>query len=114
MTLNLQEVARAVGAPGHPPPLSSGGWSVDTRTQNCGDVYFALRGPNHDGHNFLTAAVEKGAVAVVVGQASWPVYPSQARTAPCELVVPDTGRALQTVAVQPDLLNLHRSEEHTS
>src|ERR1035441_8805407 len=47
MTLNLPEVARAVGAPGQPPPLAVSGWSVDTRTQNRGDVYFALRGPHH-------------------------------------------------------------------
>jgi UDP-N-acetylmuramoyl-tripeptide--D-alanyl-D-alanine ligase len=39
---------------------------VDTRTQNPGDVYFALRGPNHDGHNFLPAAHEKHAAALVV------------------------------------------------
>jgi len=66
MTLNLQEVARAVGAAAHPPPRAIAGWSVDTRTQNPGDVYFALRGPNHDGHDFLAAATEKGAAAVVV------------------------------------------------
>ena len=86
MTLNLQEVARAVGADAHPPPLAVAGWSVDTRTQNPGDVYFALRGPNHDGHNFLEAAIEKGASAVVVDRATG---------LPNELVVPDTERALQ-------------------
>src|ERR1035438_3743958 len=69
MTLNLPEVARAVGAPGQPPPLAVSGWSVDTRTQNRGDVYFALRGPHHDGHSFLRAAMEKGAAAVVVDRA---------------------------------------------
>src|ERR1039458_5362123 len=66
MTLNLQEVARAIGAGSHPPPLEVAGWSVDTRTQNPGDVYFALRGPNHDGHDFVAAAIQKGAAAVVV------------------------------------------------
>ena len=86
MTLNLQEVARAVGAAAHPPPLAVAGWSVDTRTQNPGDVYFALRGPNHDGHNFLEAAIEKGASALVVDRATG---------LPNELVVPDTERALQ-------------------
>jgi UDP-N-acetylmuramoyl-tripeptide--D-alanyl-D-alanine ligase len=49
-------------------------------------VYFALHGPNHDGHKFLTAAIEKGASAVVVDHAT---------NAPCEFVVPDTERALQ-------------------
>jgi UDP-N-acetylmuramoyl-tripeptide--D-alanyl-D-alanine ligase len=100
MTLNLQEVARAIGAGSHPPPLEVAGWSVDTRTQNPGDVYFALRGPNHDGHDFLQAAIEKGAAAVVVevGQASRPVQPSEARTVPTELLVPDTEQALQNLA----------------
>jgi UDP-N-acetylmuramoyl-tripeptide--D-alanyl-D-alanine ligase len=97
MTLNLQEVARAVGAAGNPPPLPVAGWSVDTRTQNPGDVYFALRGPNHDGHKFLSAAIEKGASAVVVER--WdglqPVNPGAART----LLVPDTERALQDLAL---------------
>ncbi len=86
MTLNLQEVALAMGAVAHLPSLAVAGWSVDTRTQNPGDVYFALHGPNHDGHKFLTAAVEKGASAVVVDHAA---------NLPCELVVPDTERALQ-------------------
>ncbi len=88
MTLNIQEVASAIGAAAHPPPLEVSGWSVDTRTQNPGDVYFALRGPNHDGHNFLTAAIEKGAAAVVV-KPGW-----QAEACPT-LIVPDTERALQ-------------------
>lgn len=86
MTLNLQEVAGAVGAAARPPSRPVGGWSVDTRTQNAGDVYFALRGPNYDGHNFLNAAIEKQAAAVVVERAGG---------APCELVVADTERALQ-------------------
>ena len=98
MTLNLQEVARAIGAGSHPPPLEVAGWSVDTRTQNPGDVYFALRGPNHDGHDFLPAASAQGAAAVVVGQASRPVLPSEARTVPAELIVPDTEQALQNLA----------------
>ena len=59
MTLNLQSVARAMGAWGDPPPAKVTGWSVDTRTQNPGDVYFALRGPNYDGHDFVPAAVER-------------------------------------------------------
>jgi UDP-N-acetylmuramoyl-tripeptide--D-alanyl-D-alanine ligase len=97
MTLNLQEVARAIGAGSQPPPLEVAGWSVDTRTQIPGDVYFALRGPNHDGHDFLAAAAEKGAAAVVV-EASQLRSDWQAEACPTELVVPDTGRALQDLA----------------
>ncbi len=36
MTLNLQEVARAMRAEGDPQPVEVSGWSVDTRTQNAG------------------------------------------------------------------------------
>ena len=31
-----------------------------------GDLYFALRGPNHDGHAYVAEVLEKGAVGVVV------------------------------------------------
>jgi UDP-N-acetylmuramoyl-tripeptide--D-alanyl-D-alanine ligase len=86
MTLEIQAVARAMGAAGVAPPVKATGWSVDTRTQNPGDVYFALRGPNHDGHDFINAAIEKRASAVVVDHASGVTG---------ELVVPDTLRALQ-------------------
>jgi UDP-N-acetylmuramoyl-tripeptide--D-alanyl-D-alanine ligase len=85
MTLKLQEVARAMRAEGDPQDVEVSGWSVDTRTQNPGDVYFALRGPNHDGHDFIAAAQEKGAAAVVVERRS---------NRPNQLLVGDTLKAL--------------------
>jgi UDP-N-acetylmuramoyl-tripeptide--D-alanyl-D-alanine ligase len=87
MTLDLQQVARAMEAAGDVPAISVAGWSVDTRTQKPGDVYFALRGPNHDGHDYAASAVGKGAAAVVVDR---PVD-----GLPGQLVVGDTLRALQ-------------------
>jgi len=66
MTLDLQEVARAMAALGAAAALPVAGWSVDTRTQRPGDVYFALRGANHDGHDFVPQALAGGAAAVVV------------------------------------------------
>jgi UDP-N-acetylmuramoyl-tripeptide--D-alanyl-D-alanine ligase len=89
MILDLQEVARAMRAAGNPPPIKVTGWSVDTRTQNPGDLYFALRGPNHDGHDFVGPAVAQGAAVVVVERKTG---------APNELVVSDTLRALQELA----------------
>src|SRR5580698_4778179 len=70
MTLDLQQVARAMQAAGDVPAIPVAGWSVDTRTQNIGDVYFALRGPNHDGHEYLAMARDKGAAAVVVDKST--------------------------------------------
>ena len=88
MTLEIQEVAQAMAAGGAPPPGFASGWSVDTRTQQPGDVYFALRGPNHDGHDFLPAAEEKGAAALVV---------ERTHGLAKELVVSDSLCALQTL-----------------
>src|ERR1700722_12564137 len=97
MTLRLQEVARAMRAGGDPRPVEVTGWSVDTRTQNAGDVYFALRGPNFDGHNFIAAAIEKAPAAVGV-ERGWAVpsaAPRGAQFAANELLVDDTLKALE-------------------
>ncbi|MCK4864993.1 MAG: UDP-N-acetylmuramoyl-tripeptide--D-alanyl-D-alanine ligase [Gammaproteobacteria bacterium] len=42
------------------------GISTDTRTIQGGELFLALKGPNFDGHNFIKAALEKGAVACLV------------------------------------------------
>ena len=89
MTLDLQEVARTMRAAGNPPAVKVTGWSVDTRTQNAGDLYFALRGPSHDGHDFVGAAVAQGAAGVVVERRIGAAH---------ELVVSDTLEALQGLA----------------
>jgi UDP-N-acetylmuramoyl-tripeptide--D-alanyl-D-alanine ligase len=88
MTLDIQEVADAMGAHGSGAAGHAAGWSVDTRTQNAGDVYFALHGPNHDGHRYVADAVRQGAAAVVVERAVGVAG---------ELVVSDTLRALQSL-----------------
>ncbi len=90
MTLDLRAAAAAMHADGDPSPRLVSGWSVDTRTQNAGDVYFALRGPNFDGHDFVSAAMEGGAVAVVV---------ERPMGADRELLVRDTLQALQDLGV---------------
>ncbi|MFM2123651.1 MAG: hypothetical protein RL328_102, partial [Acidobacteriota bacterium] len=45
------------------------GWSTDTRTVAPGDLFFALRGPNFDGNQYVSQALEKGAVAAVADSA---------------------------------------------
>lgn len=44
------------------------GVSVDTRTLQPGDIYFALKGERVDGHDFLAEAQSRGAVAAVVSK----------------------------------------------
>jgi UDP-N-acetylmuramoyl-tripeptide--D-alanyl-D-alanine ligase len=42
------------------------GVSIDSRSLAAGDLFVALRGPNHDGHDFVAAALERGAIAAMV------------------------------------------------
>ena len=66
--------------------------SVDTRTLEPGAAFVAIRGPNHDGHDYVAAAFEKGAAAAVVArevQAGGPVA-----------LVPDTIAWLQQTAAE--------------
>jgi UDP-N-acetylmuramoyl-tripeptide--D-alanyl-D-alanine ligase len=66
------------------------GFSVDSRTLAPGDLYFALRGPSHDGHNYVEEAIQKGAAGVVVDHAM--------DGAGNAVVVQDTLDALQLLA----------------
>ncbi|MBT5073168.1 MAG: UDP-N-acetylmuramoylalanyl-D-glutamyl-2,6-diaminopimelate--D-alanyl-D-alanine ligase [Kordiimonadaceae bacterium] len=45
---------------------NSFGVSIDSRTLEEGDLFFALCGPNFDGHGYVEAAFEKGAAGAVV------------------------------------------------
>jgi len=40
--------------------------STDTRSLKPGDVFIALRGPNHDGHDHIDAAIDAGARALII------------------------------------------------
>jgi UDP-N-acetylmuramoyl-tripeptide--D-alanyl-D-alanine ligase len=42
------------------------GVSIDTRSLSAGDLFVALRGPNHDGHDFVGVAFARGAAAAMV------------------------------------------------
>jgi UDP-N-acetylmuramoyl-tripeptide--D-alanyl-D-alanine ligase len=44
------------------------GYSIDSRTTREGDLFFAIRGENYDGHSFIGDAAKKGAAAAVVSQ----------------------------------------------
>ncbi len=90
MMIGLAEVAAVIGSRVTPPPAAANGWSVDSRTLQAGEVFFALRGPNHDGHDYVAEALNKGALAAVIER---PVA-----AAGTLLPVEDTCRALQTLA----------------
>jgi UDP-N-acetylmuramoyl-tripeptide--D-alanyl-D-alanine ligase len=50
-------------------PAGVKGISIDTRTLAKGDLFFAIKGDNSDGHDYVAAAFEKGAAAAVVDEA---------------------------------------------
>ena len=45
------------------------GISIDTRTLRPGELYFAIKGDNSDGHDYVAAAFKNGAAAAVVDEA---------------------------------------------
>ena len=47
---------------------SAEGISIDSRTCDHGDIFLALSGPNFDGHDYVSQALDKGAVAAIVSK----------------------------------------------
>lgn len=45
--------------------------SIDSRSLQPGELFLALRGETHDGHDYVAAALEKGAAAIVVEKRWW-------------------------------------------
>ena len=50
-------------------PAGVGGISIDTRSLEAGDLFFAITGENSDGHDYVATAFEAGAAAAVVDEA---------------------------------------------
>src|SRR5579863_2100129 len=90
MIFEWDDVARAIEAvAARAPGQAISGWSIDSRTIAPGDLFFALRGPQFDGHDYTEAALAKGAVGAVV---------DRDLRLPGQLVVADTLAALQKLA----------------
>jgi UDP-N-acetylmuramoyl-tripeptide--D-alanyl-D-alanine ligase len=51
------------------PPEAISGLSIDSRSIAPGEAYFAIKGDVHDGHDFVTAALQAGAALAVVERA---------------------------------------------
>src|SRR5713101_2931879 len=70
------------------------GYSIDSRTVQPGELFFAVKGERLDGHDFVEQALKKGAAAAVVSRSDLSRYGSNARL----LTVNDTLAALQRLA----------------
>ncbi len=86
MTLwNSEQLAEALGLP-VPEGIVATGVSIDTRTLAPGDLFVALKGERFDGNTYAVDALEKGAAAAIVSDASL--------DEPGMIVVEDTEAAL--------------------
>lgn len=74
------------------PDAAVGGVSTDSRSVAAGDLFVAIEGEIHDGHDYVAAAIAAGAAAAVTrtGRA----------TAVPRIEVADTGEALLTLAAR--------------
>jgi UDP-N-acetylmuramoyl-tripeptide--D-alanyl-D-alanine ligase len=77
--------------------LVAQGYSIDSRTVNAGELFFAVRGERLDGHDFIAGALERGAVAAVVSRARVASLSDAVLEAPL-LIVEDPLQALQALA----------------
>jgi len=96
MKLTLSKIAEFIAAEGEdfPHDDAAQGYSIDSRTIAKGELFFAVKGERLDGHDYVSAALERGAVAAVVRKDQWHRFSWTERI----LVVEDTLAALQALA----------------
>src|SRR5215469_13476271 len=96
MRWTIAQVAGALGTrpgAGLDPLARLAGVSIDSRTLRAGELFVAIHGPSHDGHDYLAGALEHGALAAVVSQAQLPRFAGWVSDR-C-IPVPDTFEALK-------------------
>jgi UDP-N-acetylmuramoyl-tripeptide--D-alanyl-D-alanine ligase len=77
-----------------PLPAAVRGLSIDSRSIEPQEAFFAILGGNRDGHDFVAAALERGAALAVVAQEKHRAMPPDAPL----LVVPEVLAALRDLA----------------
>lgn len=100
MKLTLEQITRWSAAEPHSgamSELSATGYSIDSRTLQPGDLFFAIHGDRFDGHDFVSAAFERGASAAVIARDRLAGLPEAARQHPL-LLVENPVLALQRLA----------------
>ena len=95
MKLSLARIAEFVAATGdYDARAVALGYSIDSRTVQPDELFFAVKGERFDGHDFVEQALSAGAAGAVVRKDQWPRYSSRKGL----LAVDDTLVALQTLA----------------
>jgi UDP-N-acetylmuramoyl-tripeptide--D-alanyl-D-alanine ligase len=95
MKLVLSRIGEFIGATGqYDGHAMAQAYSIDSRTVQPGELFFAVRGERLDGHDFVEQALGRGAIAAVVRKDQLARYSKSASL----LAVDDTLVALQTLA----------------
>ncbi len=70
MKLTLEQIARWCSGElrSSQPARPATGYSIDSRTLATDDLFFAVKGDRFDGHDFVAAAIQRGAVGAVVSR----------------------------------------------
>jgi UDP-N-acetylmuramoyl-tripeptide--D-alanyl-D-alanine ligase len=99
MKLPLWRIAEFVGAKGEcDQETVAMGYSIDSRTLNPGDLFIAIAGERFDGHEYVEAVLQKGAVGAVVQAGKMTQAGKKAAGDPTRLLyVEDTLKALQSL-----------------
>lgn len=74
------------------------GFSIDSRTLQGGDLFFAISGKRFDGHEFVARALEQNACGAVVSDTRVVPTSRSEQPVPIFIVVSDTVLALQALA----------------
>ncbi|MFZ1133104.1 MAG: UDP-N-acetylmuramoyl-tripeptide--D-alanyl-D-alanine ligase [Terriglobales bacterium] len=95
MKLLVSRIAEFIGATGQYDGRDTAqGYSIDSRTVQPGELFFAVKGERLDGHDFVEQALDRGAIAAVVERTRLARYSRSASL----LAVDGTLTALQTLA----------------
>src|SRR5215510_5410038 len=95
MKLPLSKIEEFLGAAGECELKEvAQGYSIDSRTIQSGELFFAVKGERFDGHDFVHQALERGAVSAVVRKDQLARFSVKT----CLFAVDDTLTALQTLA----------------
>jgi len=89
-------VAAIGGRPFGNMPKAITGISIDSRSLQPGEAFFAIKGETMDGHDFATAAMKAGASVLVIAEGK---LPGLGRLAMPMIVVPDVLAALEKAGV---------------
>jgi UDP-N-acetylmuramoyl-tripeptide--D-alanyl-D-alanine ligase len=92
MKLSLSRVAEFTQGSGNFEAAAiAEGYSIDTRTLRPGELFFAIKGERLDGHDYVEAALQAGAVAAVIENSQLARYTDKSRL----IAVADSTMALQ-------------------